>query len=113
MYTKHINQRSIYQFLCLILLFGYACTKKDAMNDTRLFRPVAKDDLTSDGNWIGASWQSIKGAVAYEAQVSRDSFNTVDVTVQVDKSTITIENLKWNQLYQVRVRAIAADSNMN
>jgi hypothetical protein len=113
MHTKYINRNNTYQYICLLLLFFYACKKNDLMEDTRLFRPVAKGDLQSDGNWIGASWQSIKGAVAYEVQVSQDTFKTVDVTVQIDKSAVMIENLKWNQLYQVRVRAIAEDTTFN
>lgn len=113
MYTQHIDQRKIYQFICLLLVFVYACKKTDMMDTVRLFRPVAKESLESDGNWIGASWQSIKGAVGYEVQVSRDTFRTIDASLRIDSNTVLFENLNWNQLYQVRVRAIAEDTLYN
>jgi len=99
--------------LAIILLLA-ACKKKDdLLPPARLFRPVINQQLQSDGNWITASWMDIKDAASYTVQVSRDTFRTVDVTLQTDTNTVTFDNLKWNQLYQVQVRANAGDTAFN
>jgi hypothetical protein len=95
---------------CFLLLILAACKKKDDLEQVRLFRPVVKDALVSNGNWIGASWQPINGAVTYTAQVSRDTFRTIIASVTIDTNVYVFQNLDWDKLYQVQVRANAADT---
>jgi len=91
-----------------------ACKKEDSLGEApRLFRPVIKDQLESNGNWIRATWQAVKGAVAYKAELSVDTFQTVSFSMTVDTNSVLFENLKWEQLYQVRVRAVAEDTAKN
>src|SRR5690349_2510066 len=99
--------------VCFILLILAACKKTETLEPVRLFRPVLKEALVSNGNWIGASWQPISGAVTYTAQVSRDTFRTVLATATIDTNVYVFQNLDWDKLYQVRVRANAADTAFN
>ncbi|NCU02534.1 MAG: DUF5123 domain-containing protein [Chitinophagaceae bacterium] len=91
-----------------------ACKKiNDPGEAPRLFRPAIKDALESNGNWIKASWQAVSGSASYTAEISTDSFKTVAATVKVDTNVHLFENLYWEKLYQVRVRANAADTAKN
>ncbi|MFY7839667.1 MAG: DUF5123 domain-containing protein [Lacibacter sp.] len=91
-----------------------ACKKVEDLGEApRLFRPVIKDALQSEGNWIKVSWQSIKGATSYTAEISVDSFKTVAGRVTTDTNVHLFENLYWEKLYQVRVKANAADTSHN
>ncbi len=88
-----------------------ACKKIDEPGEApRLFRPVIKEALESNGNWIRASWQVINGSASYTAEISTDSFKTVAATVKIDTNVHLFENLYWDKLYQVRVKANAADT---
>ena len=88
-----------------------ACTKVDDLGEApRLFRPVVKDALESNGNWVKASWQPITGSASYTAEISVDSFRTVTARAKVDSNTYIFQNLQWERLYQVRVRANAQDT---
>lgn len=88
-----------------------ACKKIDEPGEApRLFRPVIKEALESNGNWIRASWQVINGSASYTAELSTDSFKTVAATVKIDTNVHLFENLYWDKLYQVRVKANAADT---
>lgn len=110
MKPKHIIKNPLVIFFMALLVFT-GCKKEDVSDGpTRLFRPVLKEDLLSEGNWIKASWQKIKDASSYTVQLSRDTFRTIDLTMTIDSNTVVIENLKWNQLYQVQVKAIAPDT---
>ena len=92
----------------------FSCQKEEELGEApRLFRPVMKGDLQSTGNFIEASWQRVKDAGSYTIQVSRDTFKTIDLSVDVDSADVLIEELKWDQLYQVQVRANGADSSKN
>ncbi|MCU7547987.1 DUF5123 domain-containing protein [Chitinophagaceae bacterium LB-8] len=103
----------------LILGFGAvlmalaSCQKEDLPEATRLFRPVAKEGLVSEANWVSASWQKITGASSYTVQISRDTFRTIDATINIDTSYAVFQDLKWNQLYQVQVKANAQDTVKN
>lgn len=91
-----------------------ACKKLDDPGEApRLFRPVIKDALESNGNWIRASWQAVAGAASYTAQLSRDSFKTIAASVVVDTNTVFLENLKWETVYQIQVKANAVDTSKN
>jgi hypothetical protein len=101
--------------LLMVLLVFFAACKKDDVEDSqnRLFRPVGTEELKSEGNWVAASWQAIKGAETYTVQLSRDTFRTIDATQTVDTNYILFENLLWSQNYQVQVRANAKDTTFN
>lgn len=104
-------------FLCLSAIMFNACTKDDEQNyeKTRLFRPVLNVDLYSEGNTIIVNMGSLKNAIGYTVEVSRDTFATIEYTVESDVSYIELnennlgEELFWNTLYQVRATAHAAD----
>jgi hypothetical protein len=98
---------------CLVVMTFVACKKDKTFEQVRLFRPVVKDALESNGNWIRASWQPIKDAKSYTVQLSRDTFRTIAKSVDLDTTVYLFENLEWNKMYQVQVRANAADSNFN
>lgn len=94
-----------------LMVVFFSCQKDEELGEApRLFRPVVKGDLQSTGNFIEASWQTVKDASSYTVQLSRDTFKTIDLSIQVDSSGTLIEELKWDQLYQVQVRANGQDS---
>jgi len=99
---------------CAIIFFA-SCKKKNEMDEqTRLFRPVIAGQLSTVNNAIVASWQNIRGAASYTVQVSRDTFRTIDASINVtDTNTIQINDLKWDQLYQIQVKANASDTTFN
>jgi hypothetical protein len=99
--------------LMLMIVFS-SCKKEDDLGEApRLFRPTMKGDLASSGNFIEASWQKVKNASSYTIQISRDTFKTIDLSIEVDSNVALIEELRWEQLYQVQVKANAADSAKN
>jgi len=95
---------------CSLVLVLAACKKTETFERVRLFRPVPKDALVSEGNWVRASWQPITDAESYTAQISKDTFRTILASVTLDTNIHTFENLEWEVLYQVRVRANATDT---
>jgi hypothetical protein len=98
---------------CLLILILGACKKTETLEQVRLFRPVPQDALLSEGNWIKASWHPIKEAQSYTAQLSRDTFRTVLRSVTLDTNVYMFDNLDWDKLYQVQVRANATDTVFN
>lgn len=90
-----------------------SCKKKDDTAPSRLFRPVIAGELTADSNTVVASWQKIAGAAAYALELSRDTFRTTDLSLSLDTNAAVVKKLLFNQLYQVRVKAIAADTLLN
>ena len=98
---------------CLLILILGACKKTETLEEVRLFRPVTKDALLSEGNWIKASWHPIKEAQSYTAQLSRDTFRTIIKSVTLDTNVYMFDNLDWDKLYQVQVRANATDTVFN
>ena len=97
-----------------VATFFIACKKNEDLGEApRLFRPVVKEALASEGNWIKVSWQPVKGATSYTAEISVDSFKTVASRKQTDTNVHVFENLYWEKLYQVRVKANAADTTHN
>jgi hypothetical protein len=115
MNPQKIIMRKIIVLSSIFLLVLAACNKKDTLQQgpNRLFRPVLRQDMVSDGNWIEVNWQPIKGATSYTLQLSRDTFRTIDASVTVDTTFHLFENLKWEQLYQVQVKANATDTAQN
>ena len=105
--------KSLFSLMAAAMLWG-ACKKTDNLQQVRLFRPVIAGELVADSNAILVSWQAIKAAASYTVQLSRDTFRTIDVSMNVvDTNKVLIQNLKWDQLYQVQVRAEAADTQFN
>ena len=106
--------RKIIFALTIVVLTLAACKKTEQLTGPdRLFRPVLKDALASDGNWIAVSWEPIKDAVSYTVELSKDSFRTILSSANVDTTYYLFDNLKWEQLYQVQVKANAKDSSKN
>src|SRR5687767_8835453 len=105
--------KTLFILMTAAMLWG-ACKKTDNLQQVRLFRPVIAGELVADSNAILVSWQAIKAATSYTVQLSRDTFRTIDVSMKVvDTNKVLIQNLKWDQLYQVQVRAEAADTQFN
>jgi hypothetical protein len=104
-------------FLCLSVMMFNACSKDDEQTyeKTRLFRPVLNVDLFSINNTIIVDMGNLKNAIGYTIEVSRDTFATIEYTVQSDVSYVELnennlgEELFWNTLYQVRATAHAED----
>ncbi len=105
--------RKIVLAFAAVIIFLAACKKNEDLGTSRLFRPVLKGPLVSEGNWIAASWQVIKGAESYTVQLSKDTFRTVLASVTLDTNAYLFQNLEWNRRYQVQVKANAADSSLN
>ena len=99
-----------------IMMFS-ACEKEDeTFERTRLFRPVLNQNgLTSERNTIIVNMGNFKDAEYYTVEVSRDTFQTIDYTIETDTSYFVInedligEELLWNTIYQVRAQAHADD----
>lgn len=109
--TNNIFMQKILVGLTAVILILGACKKTEDMDKPgRLFRPVVKEPLESGGNWIKASWQAVKGASSYTAEVSADTFRTVITVINTDTNSIFFEDLAWDKLYQVQVRANATDT---
>ena len=97
----------------IALVAVLSCKKTSEPEPTRLFRPVLSGQLMADSNTISAAWQLIKGAKSYQFELSRDTFRTIDLHLNLDTNVAVIKNLNFNQLYQVQVKAIAPDSVFN
>lgn len=108
-----MNKRGYVSFL-LLMAIVCSCKKEDDLGEApRLFRPVIKGTLETTGNFIQASWQDVKSAESYTLQLSRDTFKTIDRSVKIDSAKALVEELQWDKLYQVQVRANHADSSKN
>ena len=105
--------KKCFYILVIGLLFLYSCKKKDITEESRLFRPIVVGQLMADSNTIIATWQKMNAAKSYMVQVSRDTFRTIDRSVKLDTNVAQIKGLLYNQLYQVQVKAIAADTVLN
>ncbi len=105
-----------YTVIMFVFIAIMASCKKDdfvASGPNRLFRPTLKGDMVSNGNWIETSWQKVKGADSYTVEISKDTFKTIIQSLTVDTNFVHFGNLRWNQLYQIQVRAKASDTTMN
>ncbi|TMI65063.1 MAG: DUF5123 domain-containing protein [Bacteroidetes bacterium] len=111
--ANNIIMKKLSLAACLLVLIFGACKKTETFEEVRLFRPVNKDALLSEGNWIKASWHPIKEAQSYTVQLSSDNFTTIIQSVTLDTTVYMFENLYWDKLYQVQVRANAADTVFN
>jgi hypothetical protein len=108
---KILAMKKLFFISLATILVLVACKKEDDLGEApRLFRPVIKEALEANGNWIKTSWQAVAGSASYTAEISTDSFKTVAATVKTDTNVHLFENLYWEKLYQVRVKANAADT---
>ena len=99
-------------FVLLVSASLTACEKNETPEPVRLFRPPS-GQLSTLNNTIVVNWQDIKGAASYILQVSRDTFRTIDYSFNLDTNAFVVPNLRWNQLYQLQVKAIAEDTSLN
>ncbi|RZK68735.1 MAG: DUF4957 domain-containing protein, partial [Pedobacter sp.] len=105
---------AIFYFILLALTGVIACKRDESLgNAPRLFRPTIKGEILTDSNTVKVSWQKIKEASNYTLQLSRDTFKTIDVSIDLDSNATIVEDLKWHQLYQIQIRANAPDSAKN
>jgi hypothetical protein len=95
----------------LLLAFVAACKKTDLQEAPRIFRPVIKGSLESEGNYIDAAWERMEGTVSFTAQISADSFKTILRSVTLDSAHYLFDNLLWDKSYRIQVRGNAADTN--
>src|SRR5918993_4776656 len=109
-----MKRKEIVLIICSLLVVIAGC-KKDAVDTpSRLFRPVVDGALVADSNAILVSWLEIKDASTYTLQLSQDSFKTIAVSMNLeDTGKALVTNLQWDKLYQVQVKANAADSLFN
>ena len=116
MKSKIFNRYTTICVLILGMMAFYACKDEEIFEKTRLFRPVLTDDLYSEGNSIIVNMGKLKDAVSYTLEVSRDTFKTIEYTIEADtnfvviNSVLTGEELLWFTIYQVRAIAHASDS---
>lgn len=104
-------------FALLVVAVLAGCEKDDEQffERTRLFRPVLNEPLMAEGNAIIVNMGNIKEATSYTLEVSRDTFQTIDYTIDVDTSYVVLdasllgEELFWNTIYQIRATAHADD----
>lgn len=110
----HIKTSMVVLFASCLL---FSCKDdEETFPETRLFRPVLSEDMSSQGNSIIINMGKLRKAVSYTIELSRDSFKTIDYTIEADTNYIVINDqllagdpLFWNTLYQVRATAHAAD----
>ena len=117
MKIKKLNIYTILLIIGVAAAFLTACDDEEVYPETRLFRPVLQEDLFAEGNSIIVRLGDLKKAVSYTLEVSRDTFKTIDYTIQSDTSYVVINEellngdpLFWNTLYQVRAVAHAEKS---
>jgi len=116
MTTKKFNIGGVLFIITLCAIFFYSCDEEKIYPETRLFRPVLNQDLQAVGNTIVVNMGNLKKAVSYTVEVSRDTFKTIDYTIQSDTSQFVINDellngdpLFWATLYQLRAVAHAED----
>lgn len=110
-----INNYALVVLFATAFMFTACIKDKQAEGGApdRLFRPTIKGTLKADGNYIAATWEKVATAVSYTVQLSKDTFKTIDRTVTVDTSAVLFQNLLWDKLYQLQVRANAPDTTKN
>lgn len=117
MQLKNLNiSQALLMLFAITTMTFVACEKEVIYEKTRLFRPVLNEELKAEGNVIIVNLGNIKEAVRYTLELSRDTFSTIDYTIESDSNYVEINStllngasLLWNTLYQVRVTAHAAD----
>jgi hypothetical protein len=117
MKMNKLNIRTtIFAAIAGLALFFSCKDDEDIFPKTRLFRPVLSTDLKAEGNTIIVNMGQMKEAVSYTLEISRDTFKTIEYTIESDTNYIVINEellngdpLFWNMLYQLRATAHAED----
>ena len=106
---KKINKYIFVLTTLALCLGGLTSCVEDVILGTapRLFRP-SSTVLSSDGNWILAQWDLNTEATYYQLELSRDSFATIDRTDTTSKGFFLIQDVNWDQTYQVRIKAVGS-----
>jgi hypothetical protein len=103
-------------WVCLMVpvMILTSCNEEEDLGTPRLFRPLAGVDNSIDNTLI-VYWMGINDATSYHAEISRDSFLTIDQSksVHADTTRVKFENLIGAQDYSIRVKAIHADPNLD
>ncbi|MCB9282281.1 MAG: DUF5123 domain-containing protein [Lewinellaceae bacterium] len=117
MKIKHLTSKTLFLLIAGIVMFLGACKEDITYEKTRLFRPVLNEELRAELNTIIVNMGKIKEATTYTIEVSRDTFATIDYTIEADTNYVIIgeetlagDELFWNTLYQVRATAHAANA---
>ena len=66
------------------LLIFLACEDQEEYPRTRLFSPVLNEELLAVNNTIIINMGKMKNAISYTLEISRDTFKTIEYTVEVD-----------------------------
>ena len=118
MRNKIVNISSVLVILFIGIFIFNACDKDEEVYErTRLFSPVLNEDLYSINNTIIVNMGKMKEASSYTIEISRDSFLTIDYSIDVNENLVTInaelvgEELLWFTMYQIRATAHANDAN--
>jgi hypothetical protein len=118
---KGINTYSnIWMIITIVVISVFqACEPEENYPRTRLFQPVLNEDLYSVENTIVVNLGNLKSATGYLVEVSRDSFETVDYSLEIDTNFVILneetlgEELLWFTIYQVQVTAYADEDEYN
>jgi hypothetical protein len=121
MKTEKLNISIAFFIICSSFALFFGCKDdEDLFQETRLFRPVLNEDLRAEGNSILVDMARLKKAVSYTLEVSRDTFKTIEYTIQSESNYVVIDDallgdspLLWNTLYQIRVIAHAVSSELD
>src|SRR5690349_9126015 len=92
MTTKKFNISAAFLMVTLFTIFFSACKEDEVYPETRLFRPVLNEDLSASGNSIIINMGNLKKAVSYTVQISRDTFKTIDYTIESDTNYIVVND---------------------
>jgi hypothetical protein len=114
MYSTYLKFKNIVKVLAVLAVFSVGCDNEDELPQVRLFRPLIEADASVD-NQLTINWASIKGSEGYTAEISRDSFATIDKTLEANAtaSSLTFDGLLGAQGYFIRIMAKAASSEFN
>src|SRR4051812_10043601 len=109
-----MKNKQVLILIAVVLSLITACKKSADFDSSpaRSFRPAPNGALVADSNTITANWYKIKDISSYTVQISKDTFKTILRTVNLlDTGSYSFKNLDFNKLYQVHVKANAADTN--
>lgn len=104
-----INIKLLLVVFTLTAIFS-ACEDEVWPDAPRLFRPVASEDIIASGNSLLAQWTPVADAVNYTIELSADSFLTVLNSITIEETAYLFDSLEWDVLYQIQVKANAADA---
>jgi len=93
--------------MAIMLIIGFSACEKEVLlpGAERLFRPIIKEQIVG-GTWFQMKWDKFKGAVAFELEVSVDTFKTIYRSVRTDSTQFTFRNLEFDTHYQIRLRSV-------